>query len=49
MKESKEKILQRNIFFAVVLADFMMVNEDSVFQGLFRNIWYDFGIVHPWI
>ena len=31
------------------VADFMMGNEDLVFQGLFRNIWYGFGIVHPWI
>lgn len=27
----------------------MMDSEDLVFQGLLRNIWYGFGIVHLWI
>ena len=46
--ESKRKNLTKESVFFVV-ADFMMGKEGLVFQGLFRNIWYDFGIVLPWI
>ena len=44
----KEKKSYKGICFFFV-ADFMMGKEGLVFQGLFRNIWYDFGIVLPWI
>ena len=48
MTESKRKNLTKeSVFFFV--ADFMMGKEGLVFQGLFRNIWYDIGIVLPWI